>query len=404
MSRRSGQDGYIERKGNNYVVRFWMDVPGQEKRAHKSVRICPVTGPGKLNKSQREHRAREIITASGADSARHFNAVQAVNLGTTFQQQAEWWLEHIQSRKREPVKFRTAYTWASHLKWINRKIGAVPLVSVNNLSVKQLITEMVDAGFTAQTVKCYVGVVKQVVASAVDENGEEIYPRKWNHDFLDMPLVTKHHTPTFTPDQVTAILDANTPYRILYAILAGTGMRIGEALGLEVGHISQDGYTISIRQTLWGGSVASPKTNNAVREIDLHPSLAALLMAHLGLRQTGFVFQSSSGRPLQPAHVLRFDLHPILAGIGASKTGFHAFRRFRVTHLRKHRVPEDLLRFWIGHADKSVTDGYSKVKEDAKFRREVANVIPLGFELLAENLTCVPNVPKQLFRTEGVTA
>jgi integrase len=280
----------------------------------------------------------------------------------------------------------------------------VPLVSVNNLLVKQLIADMAHAGFTAQTVKCYAGVVKQVVASAVDDNGEEIYPRKWNHDFLDMPLVTKHHAPAFTPDQVTGILAADTPYRTLYATLAGTGMRIGEALGLEVGHISQDGHTISIRQTLWSGGVGSPKTSNAVREIDLHPSLAALLLAHIGLRRTGFVFQSSAGTPLQPAHVLRLDLHPVLAGVGAAKTGFHAFRRFRVTHLRKQRVPEDLLRFWIGHADKSVTDGYSKVKEDMEFRRQVANAIPLGFELPAETLTCVPNVPKQAFRAEAVTA
>ena len=30
--------------------------------------------------------------------------------------------------------------------------------------------------------------VKMVVASAVDEEGEEIYPRKWNHEFIDMPI------------------------------------------------------------------------------------------------------------------------------------------------------------------------------------------------------------------------
>lgn len=35
MSRRSGQKGYIEKKGNAFYVRFWMDVPGQEKPAHK---------------------------------------------------------------------------------------------------------------------------------------------------------------------------------------------------------------------------------------------------------------------------------------------------------------------------------------------------------------------------------
>ena len=31
MARRSGQSGYVERNGNAYYVRFWTDVPGQEK-------------------------------------------------------------------------------------------------------------------------------------------------------------------------------------------------------------------------------------------------------------------------------------------------------------------------------------------------------------------------------------
>jgi hypothetical protein len=30
-----------------------------------------------------------------------------------------------------------------------------------------------------------------VVASAVDEQGEEIYARKWNAEFIDLPVVKK---------------------------------------------------------------------------------------------------------------------------------------------------------------------------------------------------------------------
>src|SRR2546430_170018 len=32
--------------------------------------------------------------------------------------------------------------------------------------------------------------------------------------------------------------------------------------------------------------------------------------------------------------------------MGGEKCGFHAFRRFRITHLRKQRVMEVLLRIW----------------------------------------------------------
>src|SRR5713226_4582910 len=72
MSRRSGQSGSVERKGEHYVVRFWEDIAGQEQRVHRSVRICPVSGPASMTNPEREHRARDIIQESGADTAGHF--------------------------------------------------------------------------------------------------------------------------------------------------------------------------------------------------------------------------------------------------------------------------------------------------------------------------------------------
>jgi hypothetical protein len=85
--------------------------------------------------------------------------------------------------------------------------------------------------------------------------------------------------------------------------------------------------------------------------------------------------------------------------VGLRKCGLHAFRRYRTTWLRKNRVPEDLIRYWIGHADRTVTDGYSKVKEDREFRREVCAQVGLGFalpatEVRAESPVVVPSVPK----------
>jgi integrase len=293
MSRRSGQNGYIEKKGGAYVVRFWMDVPEQEKRVHKSVRICPVSGNGKMSKPERERRAKQIIAESGADTEQHFRTVQQVNLGTTFQQQADWWVEHIQTRKRNPVKPHTAGTWRSHLKWINQRIGGMPLASVNNSTAKMLVAEMAQNGSSPKTIFNYLQVIKQVIASAVDENGEQKHSRKWNHEFIDLPVVENQNTPMFTTEQVSQIVSrASGQYRVLYALLAGTGMRIGEALGLEVGSVSADGQTITVKQSAWEGRIQSPKTRNAYRQIDIHPSLASLLLEHIGGRTSGFLLPS----------------------------------------------------------------------------------------------------------------
>jgi hypothetical protein len=89
VSRRSGQNGRIEKKGKVYYARFWLDVPGEAKRVYKSVRICPVDGPGSLNKFELRRRVKEIIAEFDANSEAVFKQAEAVNLGTTFKEQAE---------------------------------------------------------------------------------------------------------------------------------------------------------------------------------------------------------------------------------------------------------------------------------------------------------------------------
>ena len=71
------------------------------------------------------------------------------------------------------------------------------------------------------------------------------------------------------------------------------------------------------------------------------------------------------GKPSQQRNVLRI-LHSV------KRVGFHAFRRFRLTWLRKNGAPKDLEHFWMGHAPEEVGDLYSKLKEDVAFRQEWA--------------------------------
>ena len=74
--------------------------------------------------------------------------------------------------------------------------------------------------------------------------------------------------------------------------------------------------------------------------------------------------------------------------------GCHAFRRFRVTELRKHLVPEDLIAFWLGHGGKTVTDVYSRLRDDAGFRKQVVANTVLSFELPSDSAVIAMNGPK----------
>ena len=75
-------------------------------------------------------------------------------------------------------------------------------------------------------------------------------------------------------------------------------------------------------------------------------------------------------------------LYPVLKKIGVAQTGFHGFRRFRATHLRKQQAPESFIKAWLGHSAKSsVTDLYDRSQEDAKYRKQVAEQVGIGFEI-----------------------
>ena len=399
MSRRSGQSGYIEVRGKYYVVRFWKDVPGQEERMHASEKVCPISGPGRLTKPERERKAREIIAASGADTPEHLAKAEGVSLGVTLREQAAWWIEHVQQRKRKPIAPATVEWWQGALDvWILPNLGDVPLSSVGNLALKGLVERMVKAGLSPKTVNTYSQVVKSVVASAVNEEGEQLFPRKWNHEFVDMPVVdkSKQNTPHFASEVITGILASSKGYKQMFcALLGGTGLRAGEALGLEVNkHISDDFRTLYVRQKVRRGKLEDfLNTEGGPRDVELCPALAEMLKKYVGKRTSGFLFHNKNGNSFSQTNLLRRGLHPALKKLGQPKAGFHAFRRFRTTWLRKNRTPEDLIRFWLGHADESVTDGYSKLREDVEYRREVADKIGLGFEISPQTPDLVPNVP-----------
>jgi hypothetical protein len=60
-----------------------------------------------------------------------------------------------------------------------------------------------------------------------------------------------------------------------------------------------------------------------------------------------------------------------------------------------HKTVEDLITYWTGHAEKSATDGYSKLKEDVAFRNACTEEVGLGFKIPGLGCDVVRNAPKE---------
>ena len=253
------------------------------------------------------------------------------------------WLQQCVTRKRNPISSATARGYSSYLAKLDPLIGEVPLAQVTNKTAKSVIETLSAEELSAKTITEIISVLKYVVASVLDENGGEVYPRQWNHDFMDLPIIGKQNQPAFTPEQVEKIVgNAKGRYAVLYALLAGTGMRIGEALAIELGPefenattISQDCRTIYVRKSVFGQKKQRPKTQSAIREIDLDPELAAFIKAYIGDRKEGWLFTSDSGKPLLQRNILRDSLHLLEVG----RKAHQSFRKVNGKNVKPSSFP-----------------------------------------------------------------
>ncbi len=377
LSRRRGQNGNVFQHYKPWnpaapaYGRYWKDVPGaKRKREVVALGVCSTL-------STARRKLRDNIDKEGINTAQTF--ISSTAPGTTFRTQARWWILAVSTRRRKPVKPATIAGWQHSLnKWVLPNLGDLLLADVNNSALKELIEKMYSAGLSPQTIVTHVKVVKMVVASATNTNGEQIHPRKWNHDFVGLPIVdpTKQHRPTVTEAELGKILvSAKGRYAILFALLAGTGLRIGEALGLKPTDLSPDCRVLYVRRSIWHGQEQLPKTPNAVREVDIAEPLARLLREYV-VGKSAYLFGTKTGRPLQQRNVLR-ALHST-----GKKVGFHSFRRFRTETLRRAGTPEDLTKLWLGHSKGSVTDLYAVgLNKDFAWRREWCDRVGCGFQL-----------------------
>jgi integrase len=404
LSRRTGQSGYIEKSGRWFVVRFWKDSAGQERRMHVRERICPISGPGSLSKSERKRRAKEIIQASGVDSPDYFKeVVQPQSCGVTFREQSKLWLQQLLNRRRNPIRQGYAVTIQGALdKWILPEIGELPLGNVDNLSVRPLIEKMCGSGLKPRTVNKYMEHVKQIVESLKAVNGEPVFSRKWDADTMDLPVVecSEQKRPALKARAISELIaSSDGQEQALYVLIAATGMRISEALAIEAEHFINGGRTIRVEQQVEKDCpriVKYLKTLAAKREVDLHPGVAEFLQVYIA-GKSGLLFYTAKGTPHLYGNLEDRWLTPRLAKMGLEEEGmgWHSFKRFRKTWLRGRRCLEDINNFWMAHKPQTMSELYSHLHEELEMRLEEAERVGYGFDLpRRRNATVVPNVPK----------
>jgi integrase len=379
MRRRSGQSGSIHKKWNQWHVRFYVDVPGSNKRLRKSLPVGPATGKEKLKKSEATRKGAEIVaTSTGVNQTQHL--ARSRNPMQTFEEKVQWCRKFHKAwtdGKPGPI----ASMEGQLTKHILPRLGALTLDMVDETIVQEFVAELKGAVFerrrkngtllkkyrlSRKTVLNIVGVVKLVV-------GKKIW-KSWE---LDLGKASRPRQPYFTEAQLKQIIAAAPErYRVLFLLLAGTGMRIGEALALNPREdLDLDHGVIYVRRSVWRGHEQTPKTENAVRQIDIDPALAQALRDYIGDSDRSLLFETRNGTPLSDVNIRNRVLAPLLKKLNIPRAGLHAFRHSRVTMLRKYGTPGDLQKQWIGHSSLRTTDRYSHTDQELEYRRAAAGKV-----------------------------
>ena len=237
--------------------------------------------------------------------------VQA-NPRLTFGAAADRWLaEQVPALRRQT---RNGYTSAieGHLR---PRFGGRRLDRISVDDWARLVVDLRARGLAESTIEGILRVGRRVYKFAARRMGWHGLHTVALLESSERPRVTaarKHRV--FTVEELAQTLAAaHEPYRTLFSFAAATGARVSECLGLVWGDLDLDDVeaaVVSIEfQVDREGVRQELKTEASRREVELAPSLAAVLLSHRDrCRAKGpqeFVFCTVTGRAVNQRNVSR---------------------------------------------------------------------------------------------------
>lgn len=162
-----------------------------------------------------------------------------------------------------------------------------------------------------------------------------------------------------TMELVVAVVERS--HRLMFELLAATGLRRSELLALEGRHLVLDGDRphVEVRQRVrrrrGEGLVIGPlKTRHSRRDMPISRELAEQL-ATLGTGARQLAFRSATDSMLDPDNLASRVLAPACEAAGVEWAGFHTFRHTVASRLFAEGRNVVQVQHWLGHHSASFT-------------------------------------------------
>lgn len=309
----------------------------------------------------------KVLTSKG-------NQKQVTNDNITVSQWLNTWFEATKSTWRPATVVQREKLIRLH---IDPLIGHYKLQKLDKITYKKaFIDGMMKKKFSINTIKLYHSIFKVAINSAVDN--EILERNRFTKITITDPnahKVDQAKTNFLTIEELDRLLKttkehANITTYTLFLLLAYTGLRRGEALGLQWNDIDFDNKTLTVERTRDFRGVTPPKTQNSYRTIIIDDLLIKQLkkyktwckstMLKYGKRfreDTHILLSFQSGTPLAPNTII-YSLRKMIELAKVSDITPHGFRHTHATILINQGVNVKVIAERLGNTPAMIFDVY----------------------------------------------
>lgn len=250
-------------------------------------------------------------------------------------------------------------------------LGKYKLAELDKTTYKRVFINELMKKYEPSTVRLFHRLFKVAVNAAVDS---EIIPR---NRFTKITIQGSEETDDnfLTAEELKVFLSSakdmeNITNYTMILLLAYTGVRKGEALGLKWNDVDFKGKTVTISRTRDKQGVRTPKTKNSYRTIRIDDSLIHQLKLYLTwckqtmltfgkhLSDDDFIFISyQSGTPMGE-NTLKYCFERIIKKTGLKTITPHGLRHTHATILIVQKQPVTVIAERLGNTPQMIWDTY----------------------------------------------
>lgn len=340
--------------------------PGIFKRGAKYVVVYRVDGRQHKESARTLDEARRLKAARTTDRDRgEFQELSRVR----FRDFAEEWIDRYQGTGRRGFTENTRDSYRRDLELyaypffdvrLNRTLAAITPRDVARWIAWLCDEKEQGRGLADATVRRVVAPVRGCLGTAKREG-------LIRHNPADGAVLP--HRPriedgeprarALTREQLAVFLDiAHPEYRLMFRLIAATGMRWSEAAALRWSDFELDGSRkrVKVRRAYVRGRFKPPKSEYGRRDIPLSPELARDIRKEQGAApDDGLAFVSSRGNPPDYWNVFTRYLRPAMEEAGVPWAGFHSLRHTCASILFENGRNIRQVQRWLGHHSPSFT-------------------------------------------------